>query len=255
MSNTVTKPPRAAFNKLLLNETRLAFRPPLGLLVGIGLPVLLLIIFGTIPGTTQANKALGGMSYFTVSFPVLIGMSVLLLSVISLPRALVTYREQGILRRLSVTPVPPIWLLAAQVIVNLCLAVAGIAILTTAGIVALGLPLPKDLPGFFIGCILTITSLFAIALVITSIAKTNGIANAMGGLLLYLLLFFGGLWIPLQLMPHTLREVSNWTPLGASVSGLQSAMQGHFPGAQSLVCLVGYTIVFSYLAVRYFKWE
>jgi ABC-2 type transport system permease protein len=174
---------------------------------------------------------------------------------IFLPRVLVAYREQGILRRLSTTPIPPSWLLAAQVILNLCLAVIGIATLTIAGIAALGLSAPKDLFGYLLVCLLTITSLFAVGLCIAAVAKNNGIANAMAGLLFYLMLFAGGLWIPLQIMPRLLRDICLWTPLSASVSGIQNAMQGNFPTAQSLLCLVGYTIIFGYLAVRYFRWE
>jgi ABC-2 type transport system permease protein len=255
MSNTVTKIPRAAFNKLLLNEARLALRPPLALIAGLGLPIALLITFGSIPGTTKVEKSLGGVSYFTSSFPVLIGMTVLFLGAIFLPRVLVTYREQGILRRLSTTPVTPAWLLAAQVTLNLCLAVIGIAVLTIAGISAFGLRSPQDLVGYIVVCLLTITSLFAVGLCIASVAKNNGVANAMAGILFYLMLFTGGLWIPLQIMPRLLRDFSIWTPLGASVSGIQSAMQGHFPTTQSLVCLVIYTLVFGYLAVCYFRWE
>jgi ABC-2 type transport system permease protein len=242
MKSLVTKPPRAAFNKLLLNEARLAWRLPLGIVLGLGLPVLLLVIFGSIPALTQ-------------TFPVLIGMSVLMLATIFLPRVLVAYREQGVLRRFSITPVPPIWLLAAQVIVNLCLAVVGIAILTIVGIAAFGLRSPQDLLAYVLCCLLTISSLFAIGLFITAIAKNNGVANAIGALFLYIMLFFGGLWIPIQVMPHGLRDVSNWMPLGASVSSIQNAMQGHFPSLQSLVCLAAYTLVFGYLAIRYFRWE
>jgi ABC-2 type transport system permease protein len=252
--NGATKMPRAAFRKLLLNETRLAFRPPV-LLASLGLPIVLLIIFGCIPATTKVSKSLGGLSYFSSSFPILIGITVLMLGAMFLPRVLVTYREQGILRRLSITPVPQAWLLAAQVILNLCLAVIGIVILTIVGIAAFGLPLPKDLVGYILVCVLTITSLFALGLGITSVAKNNGVASIMAALLFYLMLFTGGLWIPLQIMPRVLRDVCIWTPLGAAVSGIQSAMQGHFPSAQSLICLVGYTLVFAYLSVRYFRWE
>jgi ABC-2 type transport system permease protein len=255
MSSPVVKTPRAAFNKLLLNETRLACRPPLALFAGLGIPILLLVLFGSIPATTKVTKALDGLSYFTSSFPILIGMTVLMLGAIFLPRVLVSYREQGVLRRLSTTPVPPAWILAAQVVLNLCLAVIGIAILTIVGIAAFGLKSPQDLLGYLLGCLLTITSLFAIGLCIASVAKNNGVANAMAGLFFYIMLFFGGLWIPLQVMPRVLRDISNWTPLGASVSGIQNAMQGHFPTTQSLVCLVIYTLVFGYLAVRYFRWE
>jgi ABC-2 type transport system permease protein len=255
MNSPVAKTPRAAFRKLLLNETRLVFRPPLALLAGLGVPILLLVIFGSIPAITKVSKSLDGLSYFTSSFPILIGITVLMLGAIFLPRVLVAYREQGILRRLSTTPVPPAWLLAAQVILNSCLAIIGIIILTAVGIAVFGLSSPKDLIGYILICLLTITSLFSIGLCIAAVAKTNGVANVMAGLLFYLMLFTGGLWIPLQIMPRVLRDICIWTPLGAAVSGTQNAMQGHFPAAQSLLCLVGYTLAFAYLSVRYFRWE
>jgi hypothetical protein len=38
MNNTSKKTPRTAFGKLLLNESRLAWRTPMGLGIGLGLP-------------------------------------------------------------------------------------------------------------------------------------------------------------------------------------------------------------------------
>ena len=56
MNNTRIKTPRAAFGKLLLNESRLAWRIPIGIGTGLGLPLLLLVVFGIIPGTRQAQS-------------------------------------------------------------------------------------------------------------------------------------------------------------------------------------------------------
>jgi len=32
-------------------------------------------------------------------------------------------------------------------------------------------------------------------------------------------------------------------------------MQGVFPSGQALLCLAIYTLIFSFLAIRYFRWE
>ena len=109
--------PRAAFGKIVHNEARLAWRQPSGLIAGIGIALLLLVIFGEVPVFRQSSPRLGGLSAFEVYIPVLIAFSIGVLALTYLPGPLVSYREQGILRRLSTTPVPASWVLAAQFVV------------------------------------------------------------------------------------------------------------------------------------------
>jgi ABC-2 type transport system permease protein len=97
--------------------------------------------------------------------------------------------------------------------------------------------------------------MFAIGLWLASFARSAGVATAIGQLNLYPLLFFAGLWIPREQMTPILRDVGDWTPLGAAVQAMQTSMQGGFPSAQSLLVMVAYAVVFGYLAVRYFRWE
>jgi ABC-2 type transport system permease protein len=255
MNTTSINIPRNAFGKLMLNESRLAWRIPMGIGTGLGIPLLLLVVFRIIPGTGQAQSMFGGVSYFALTFPILLALTILTVSIAVLPRTLIKYRETGILRRLSVTPVPLSWLLAAQIVINLAIAIAGLIILTAAGVAAFGLELPKNFLGFLLAYILTVTSLFAVGLCIAAFVRNDAVANGIGGLLFFGLLFFGGLWIPRPLMPPVLLNISNWTPLGASVDALQRAMQGSFPSLQTILVLTAYTLVFGYLAVGCFKWE
>src|SRR5664280_1688505 len=249
MNNTRISKQRTAFGKILLNESKLAWRIPIGIGMGLGLPLLLLVVFAIIPGTRQPSSDLGGFSYFALTFPLLLVMTV---SIMVLPRNLIKYRETGILRRLSVTPVPPSWLLAAQVVINLAIIIVGFIILTAAGVTAFGLELPQNIPGFLLGYLLTVTTLFAVGLCIAALVRSDAVANGIGGILFFALLFFGGLWLPRPMMPAVLLNISNWTPLGASVDAMQRAMQGLSPSPQSILVLIAYTLVFGYLAVRYF---
>ena len=86
-----------------------------------------------------------------------------------------------------------------------------------------------------------------------AVARTTDAAGAIGQLLLYPLLFFAGLWLPQERMGLVLGQISQLTPLGASVHALQSSMLGTFPSAESLLILVGYALLFGYLAVRFFR--
>lgn len=248
-------PPRAAFRQLLRTETLLSLRQPIGLILGLGLPVLLLVIFGSIPSFHKAHSNLGGLTTFQVYLPILVALVFAAVGLWSLPIPLANYRELGILRRLSTTPVLPSWVLAVQLIINLVLAAVALLILLVAGIAAFSLAAPRSAVGFAIACVLSATAMFTIGLWVAAIARTGRAAAGIGGLLFYPLIFFAGLWVPQQLMPTALRDISDYTPLGASVQALQHSMQTGFPTAAPLLTMAGYTLVFGYVAVRTFRWE
>lgn len=247
--------PRPAFSKLMQCETKMAWRVPIGLVLGVAVPVFTLVILGVFPGLDKPEGKLGGLTYFGVYFPILIAFSVAVLALISLPTHLASYREQGILRRLSTTPVPPGWMLTAQVIINLALTVVALGIIVVAGTTAYGLGAPKQPGGFVLSLLLAIAAMFALGLWVSATARTAAGASGMGQLILYPSLFFAGLWVPREVMPAVLRAIGDWTPLGAAVQALQSSMQGSFPPAQSLLVMAAYAVLFSFLAVHYFRWE
>ena len=247
--------PRAAFGRLLQSEAVYAWRVPIGLVFGIGAPVLVIVILGSIAGVNKPVPALGGLTYFSVYFPILIVLALAVIALFSLPLHLAGYREQGILRRLSTTPVPPSWMLAAQVVVNLALALVSLAIIVAAGTAGFGLGAPKQPGGFILALALAIAMMFAIGLWVSAVARTTGGASALGNLLFYPLLFFAGLWLPRERMIPVLRDISDWTPLGAAVKALQSAMLGSFPPVASLLVPAAYAVVFGLAAVRFFRWE
>jgi len=248
-------PPRAAFGKLLACEARLAWREPIGLVYGLAIPVVLLVVFGAIPSAHKHEAQLGGLTVFAVYVPILIAFCIGMLALFSLPRALVTYRELGILGRLSTTPLPPSWVLAAQVAINFVLALWALIILVVVGVAAFGAAAPKSPTGFVLAFLLSVAALFAMGLWVAAVARSASAANVMAGALFFPLIFFAGLWYPQQYMPAALRDVGQLTPLGASVEALQNATQGHFPPAGPLLVMAACAVAFALLAWRSFRWE
>ena len=98
---------RSAFGQIVLNEIRLTYRRPIGLIGGVAIPLLLLVIFGSLPAFKQAPAAFGGLTVFDAYVPILAAFGLAMLGMLGLPLPLVSYRELGVLRRLSTTPVPP----------------------------------------------------------------------------------------------------------------------------------------------------
>ena len=77
----------------------------------------ILLIFGSIFGPPEPDPALGGLRFIDVFVPSLVVITIGTLGIQTLPIRLATYREKGILRRLSTTPAHPLRLLAAQLVI------------------------------------------------------------------------------------------------------------------------------------------
>ncbi len=246
---------RTAFGKVVLNEARLTWRRPIGLVAGVGVPVLLLVVFGELPAFRQHPASMGGITVFDAYVPILAVFALAMLALLGLPIPLASYRELGVLRRLSTTPVPPSWLLAAQGLVQLCVAVAALVVIGVTSVVAFGAPAPKSPGGLVISVALSVAGLFPIGLVIAAMARTANAASVIGRLAFFPLIFFAGLWLPRALMPAVLLDISNYTPLGPAVQAIQDSMLSGFPPVAPLLVLAGYAVVFGFLAKRFFRWE
>jgi hypothetical protein len=63
---------RRAFGPLLATEMKIGLRRPVGAFVAVAIPLILLVIFGSIPATTRPEAALRGISFFTLYVPTLL---------------------------------------------------------------------------------------------------------------------------------------------------------------------------------------
>ena len=246
--------PPAAFWMIVLNESRIARRLPLGLLVGVVLPTVLLVIIGSVPKDRAHLTALGGLTTFNVYVPIFLAMVIAALAFYGLPIPLAIYREQGILRRLSVTPVPPAWVLGAQLALNVGFAVVELALLQAVAMIGFGIAAPKSAIGFALALLLSVAAVFAIGLWISAIARPRTV-GMLAAVCFFPLMFFAGLFFPRAEMPGALLAVSDITPLGAAVQAIQSSLLTGFPPIWSLLVLPAYALIFGALAVRFFRWE
>ena len=121
------------FSRLAYVETKLFLRET-GAAIGVfGLPVALVIGFGLIPGFGDPQKGLSGQigTEYIASISVAIVLAVLGLT--GVPMVIGQYRERGILRRLGVTPVRPLTLLLADLMVWAAAAILSVALVIGGG--------------------------------------------------------------------------------------------------------------------------
>jgi len=98
----------------------------------------------------------------------------------------------------------------------------------------------------------------SIGLLVGSIAKTQQAATAIANLIVLPMAFLGGAFIPLDVAPSWIREVSYAIPLRYLVTGMQDVMaRGEGPAAAlpAIGLLLALTVVLCLIAVRVFRWD
>jgi ABC-2 type transport system permease protein len=243
------------FARITFMEFKLTMREfvvPLFVLV---LPVALLLGFGFQPGSRHASADLGGQTGAEYIAAIGAGIALAILGLSVLPATLATYREKGVLRRMATAPVRPAYLLAAQVVLYAVGALFTVAVLIVAGDVLFGTPIPKALPAFLGALVLGMAALFSIGLLVAALAPTAKAGQAIGMILFFPSLFLGGVYIPRETMPAVLRNIGDYSPLGATLKTMRDAWMGTEPRVAQLAIMAGYAVVAGLAATKLFRWE
>lgn len=231
------------FARLARVEVKLMLREG-SAFITMAIPLFVLVIFGI---SVESGD--------TVLPAITMAIVVALKALYEVPTSLGTYRERGILRRLSTTPASPAALLAAQLVVQVLLMAVTVAILLCVATLALGLTLPRNGLWSVLVFVLGIAAMFAIGLFIAAVSPNGRVANGIGVLLYFPLAFLGGVTIPKDAMPPLLARIGEFTPLGAFRQALQDAWGGAAPQPLHLAVLVVYAAIVGLAAAKLFRWE
>jgi ABC-2 type transport system permease protein len=219
------------FAELLKVQAKLAVREPYGLLAGIGLPAILLAVFGFIGKAVPGNVGDTGLTIIDVWTPTLLVISFIGISA-SLPNTLVRDREIGWLRRVSTTPLPPVMLLAAQLI------------LIVGGALVFGASLHVQILPFAVSLLLAIAEIFALGLVLVALIPSQTVNQVVGGVVFFALLFLSGLWFSPTQVGDPLRTIMYYSPSGAAARALLDAVFTGSPSYAALLTMAVYTVLF-----------
>lgn len=245
----------SALRAVFKAEARLFLREPGSLFWIVAAPTVLLVILGLIPALREADPDLGGRRLIDLYVPVTVLMAMIMAGVQAMPPVFAGYRERGILRRVSTTPVRPGALLAAQTVLHGVAVACSVVLALAVGRVAFGVELPSGLVGYALTLVLTVLSVLALGAALSAVPRSTKTAGVAGTVAFLVMMFTAGVWIPVQAMPDLLQRVVEFTPLGAASAALDRAADGAWPGLGHLAIVVFWTSVLSGAAVRWFRWE
>lgn len=248
------------FLPLLGSEARLFLRDGGNLFFALMFPTLLIVGVGfAIPGLRDAVEDPGpfqGLQAVNFMIPPVLATAVATPALTVLPVTFAQYRERGILKRLSTTPMRPQAMLLAHVIIGVLAFLVAAALAMAAGAFAFDLVVPDGLAQALGALVLCAGAMFSIGLLIAAVAPRANIAQAVGMLLFFPMLFFAGLWTPGPAMPEVVAQVAGWTPLGAGSQALQAFwFDASDVPVQQLLVMTGYILICCPVAARLFRWK
>lgn len=245
---------RHQFAELLKVQAKLAIREPLALFGGLALPAILLAVFGFIGQANPGNVGSTGLTVIEVWTPTILVLSFLFISV-SLPNTLVRDREIGWLRRVSTTPLHPSRLLGAQLVIDLIVAAAAVVIVILEAALLFGASLHVQVLLFSLSLVLSIVELFTLGLVLVALVPTQAVAQPIAGVVTFALMFLSGLWVNPAQVGDPLQTIMYYSPSGAAVRAVLDSTFNGSPSYAAWLTMVVYTVIFGFIATRYFRWE
>ena len=242
--------------KLSWIETKVFLREPLGVIASLGVPVLVFVLFARALRSGGRSPA-AAIEQAPFNVTILATLLIALGAVQSLIAIMAIDREGGILKRLRATPLSPVAILGAHVVVKLAFTLAGLALLVLAGRRVLPGALPPDGASFVLAVLLATLAVLSLGFVLASIVPTARFAQPLGALVLYPMLGLSGLFVPVAQLPPMLRPVARVLPTTHAVALMQGVWDGtgwlaQWPSVAALLLTCGACLT---LAARWFRWE
>ncbi|MCX4513407.1 ABC transporter permease [Streptomyces sp. NBC_01619] len=240
---------------VLRTESRLFTREPGSLFWILVFPSVLLTILGLVPSFRVVSDDLGGRRVIDLYVPVAVLLAMIVAGLQAMPPVLTGYRERGILRRMSTTPVRPAALLTAQLVLHGAAALLSALLALAVGRIAYGVELPRQPVGYLLALVLTTAGALALGATVCAVSRTQKIATAIGSVVFFPAMFTAGVWLPVQAMPDMLQRIVGFTPFGAASEALDRAAAGGWPGWTAIGVTALWTALLTGVAVRWFRWE
>ena len=235
-------------------EQRLFFRSPDVIIFNLAMPSITFLIISLIAG----NKAAGnqGLTFLQSSYAALSTVGICCSAFMSIPITIVDYRSQGVLKRMYCSPCSPARLLVCDTIASGIMAIISTLILTLIAIIFFGYTMTGNVMIYIGLWFLTMISMFSIGLTVASLCRTTKSMNIVTSLLYFPMLLFSGATIPAEIFPKGLRFFADILPLGVGINLLKSASIGQYENIiLPIIILSAITVVCTFIAVKFFKWE
>ena len=245
---------------MLIRQTRMQMRLFLRrkdeLFWTLAFPVLFILLFGAIYG----NSKWEGMSIRSIDYllPGIIVMGAMVTGIMRTATAFVQEREQGIYRRLALTPLTRTTLIGSQLLQHYLVIIVQTLLLVAIGGVAFKTHLTGNTALFWLTLSVGALCFMSIGFALTGLIKTLRSATPIIQITYFALMFLGGIFFPNSLLPKWLENAAGILPSTQMGDALRAVV---YNGAgigdiwQKLAIMGAWIAVCMVISIRFFRWE
>ncbi|MGW2989482.1 ABC transporter permease [Streptomyces goshikiensis] len=247
----------SAYTALTAAGYRAQVRDKATLFFTFAFPLLFLVVFGLIFSGQDVEET--GRPYISYIAPGVMSWGVANAAVFGIAFTLMQWRRDDLLRLIRLTPTPLTTVLASRYVLALAVGVVQAAVFVAVAMLpGFGLTLDARWPLVLPALVLGITAFLAIGVIVGTYANTPEAVAAIANCLMVPMAFLSGSFLPLDMMPSWLRQVSRVLPLRY----LNDAATGALTGSGSLATigtgcavLFGFALLFGAIGLKTFRWS
>ncbi len=236
------------------------WRNPAAAFFTIVFPLMFLVIFNLLFGSNEVQFEGGRASLSTFYVPGIVVFALVGACYNNIAMTLAFSRDNGLLKRIRGTPLPPGSLIAGYVIHSVSVAILLVIIVLAAGVVVYDVDLPTSrMAAFIVTCIVGAATFCALGVAVANLIPNADAAPAIVNASILPLLFISDVFIPMDDAPAWLTRFADIFPVRHFATAMHESFHPFSTGSGfepiSLAVMTGWLIVSVLLAVRFFRWE
>jgi ABC-2 type transport system permease protein len=199
-----------------------------------------------------------GFDYLDFLVPGIVALSLMQTGIFAIGFELVFSKEKGILRRLRATPLPLASYSLSMIVVQLVVSLIQTALILVVGMLVFGVDINGSLWNVAALSIIGGLCFVSLGFALSSLSRDVNSANGLIQVVQMPMMFLSGIFFPMDNAPGWIKPVVKALPLTYLAEGMRDVVVD----AHSLwfirwdiAVLVGSTVVFMAIAVRFFRWE
>ena len=234
--------------RLIASELRLLARDPFTLTFVLAFPVVTMLIIGGAFGSQPDDVFPVNPTHWYVAAYLTVVIAAT--GLVMLPVHIASYRERGVLRRLTASGFPRWSFAVAEVVVGLVAIAVGSVVLLAVALPVYGVPSVED-PLRVLGALVAASVAFvSIGVLLGSLLPSSRAAQAVGLLLFFPSFRLGGGGPPPAAMSSALQTIAAWLPLGVANQAIRDPWLGLGHASPQLLATAVIAVVALALAAR-----